>query len=119
MEALLDAVLDVPHAYGVTRCHVVASARGAGRQTIVRVSELADNPGPSISLAFDAITHLVRDLLRLEEEPLWVEHWPSRAIASLLLHDEAMMSHHLRLLGPAGWIRCPLDQASMRLLMDC
>ncbi len=118
MEALLDAVLDVPHAHGVTRCHVVASRSDMGRRAIVLVSELDDNPGPSISLAFDAITQFVRDILPLDQEPVWIEHWPSRALASLLLRDEAMMSHHLRLRGPTGWSSHPLDQASMKLLLD-
>ena len=113
----LDLVLTLPEAEGGTRCHVgVRSTRG--RRPLVVVTELADNPGHSISLAFDAISRRVREMLPPGSvEPLWLERWPGRALAALVLHDRTVPSVQLLRQHAGQWQREPLSNAAVADLL--
>ena len=113
----LDLVLTLPAEQGGTRCHVSVRST-SGHRPLVVVTELADNPGHSIALAFDAIARRVRDLLPADAvEPLWLECWPSRALAALLLHDRTVPSVQLLSQHAGRWLRTPLSHTAVADLL--
>ncbi|MDP9183751.1 MAG: hypothetical protein M3P04_13365 [Actinomycetota bacterium] len=117
MQTLLDAVIEVPHAHGLTSCHVLVTCGHPPARPVVQITELADNEGPSISMVYELLAARVRELVHLDVEPVWLERWSSRAVASALLHDEPTSSWHLREETPVGWRRVPLNRAATQRLL--
>jgi hypothetical protein len=119
MRTLLDRDLEIEHAYGTTRCHVLARAHDRSDLAVVCVSELPSNPGPSITVVFGAVANRVRSLLPAGmAEPVWVERWPARALAALLLHDAPVRRDHLRLAVNGGWHTRSLTAEGVRRLLQ-
>src|SRR4051812_1844127 len=48
---------------------------------VVEVAELDENPGLPVTVTLPALAEQVRSRLGCGHEPLWVEHWPARALA--------------------------------------
>jgi hypothetical protein len=78
------------------------------------LSELPDNPGLSVTAAFPFLAQQVRSLLPPQSpEPVWVEHWPERAVAAVLLERPGPTTDML-VSGPcAGWTRTPLPPGAL------
>jgi hypothetical protein len=111
---LYEGELVLPDHVGGTRCHLRIHR---GRVPIVVVTELADNPGPSVSLVFALIAGHVRSrFLDGSSEPVWVERWPQRAFASLVMREGGTASTHLRYELAGKWLRCPVTPAVAALL---
>jgi hypothetical protein len=111
--AVLDSVLFLPAEQGGTRCRVAVYDPDAVRPVVV-VAELLDNEGCSITLTFDAIADQVRAWLpRQCEEPHWVERWPERALAALLLRDQVTSAAYLMLQDRGSWRRTPISPATL------
>lgn len=118
MASLLDTVLDVDHEHGTTRCAVLVARAHDDLPALVRVSERADNTGPSVAFAFAAVAAEIRRMLPWLSDAIWVEHSPERALASLLLRDGAERAYHLRVPAThATWSRHPAEGAWIRQLI--
>lgn len=102
---------------GGTVCHVQCW-QGASGFALVVVTELPDNPGLSVSLNFGAVAAAVRARMPAgAQDPLWVESWPGRSLASYLLHDVIICAHHLLWQSGGAWWRRPLSAAATRQLL--
>lgn len=116
--AVLGELVQLPEESGGTRCHVSIALRGSSRPVVV-VSEAPDNTGYSVSLAFDAIAEHVRRFLPADgPAPVWLERWPERALAALLLHEGRVAATHLMVEQAGGWRRLPLDTWEAARLMS-
>jgi hypothetical protein len=85
--------------------------------TVVIVSELAHNPGLSIERNFGRVAERVRRWVPADCEPVWLEHWPARALAVWVLHDAVAPSTHLRRPVSGAWSRSPLSPQALEQLL--
>jgi hypothetical protein len=116
---LFDGEVQLPVEAGGTRCRVTAYLCSDGVPVVV-VTELPDNGGVSISLAFDAIAQRVRaGVLRGLREPVWVERWSDRALAEMVLRERQLAADHLMVEGIDGWLRLPLPASVAEQLGLC
>jgi hypothetical protein len=118
MDKLLDARLEVTHVLGTSTFHALACREARHGRVVVRITELEDNDGPSISLIFDLIARHVRQLLPRGEEPVWIEHWPGRSIAAFVLHDDLVASYHINLENDGSWIQRPIRCTGLDAWLD-
>ena len=100
-----------------------------GDAPVVIVSELANNPGTSVTNAIEQIAAEVTDALTPTSVPVFVEHYPSESTGGseetfdlvVFAHDEVrdVMRGGIRRkeLGPPTWK--PLDRRAVEVLVDC
>lgn len=113
-----DGVLELPPTVGGTRCRVTVYLRDQ-RTPVVIVSELSDNEGPSVSLAFDVVAQFVRAQLPADSgEPLWVQRWPERALAALILRGGRVAATHVLVEQGGAWWRRPVSGPAAAQLLD-
>jgi hypothetical protein len=90
-----------------------------GMTPVVVISELSDNPGPSVRAAFSEVARRVREVLpSWADEPVWIERWSERALADFLVRGQTSTATHLWREGDAGWISRPLAQPAAAQLLD-
>lgn len=90
-----------------------------GKATVVLITELGDNPGPSIRTAFPEVARRVREILpSWAAEPVWIESWSGRALADFLVRSQTSTATHLWCEGDDGWISSPLAQPEAAKLLD-
>ena len=75
-------------------CQVMIWRPSPSLPPVAVLSELPGNTGISVSAAFPAVASRIRELLpRSWPEPIWVEHWPQRAVAAVLLCREGLTTN--------------------------
>lgn len=117
--AVTTGLVELAAEDGATRCHVRVFPRP--RRPVVLVSELPDNDGLSVALNFERIVrHVERHASVPLSGALWLERWPGRSLAALVLHDEVVADLHLRWRAGESWQRLPLtaDAAALILFPD-
>jgi hypothetical protein len=103
----------VPGTAEQTRCRVEVWAPADGGPPVAILSELPDNPGLSVTAAFPYVAQQVRALLPADlPEPMWIEHWPERAVAAVLLERPGPGTDTL-VMGERGLVRAPLPPGSV------
>jgi hypothetical protein len=84
---------------------------------LVIVEEIPDNSGVPISVAMDEISDQVRHGLQEHDEPIWVERWASRALASVVLSRSGVTTHMRAQRHADGWRRQPMTAGDLELLL--
>jgi hypothetical protein len=119
--ALLTATVsvEIPGCTDITRCRVQILATVGDRPPVAILSEIPTNPGLSVTGAFPFLAQRVRTLLPPDgPEPLWVEHWPERAVAAVLLERPGPTTDML-VTGPgADCIRTPLPPGALERYLN-
>lgn len=83
---------------------------------IVELGEHEANRASPVMTAFGALAEQARLMLRLQREPLWVEHWPQAALAALL-DGYSLPARHLRTHLAGNWTRAPLPWPAFSSLL--
>jgi hypothetical protein len=85
---------------------------------VVELVELTENAGLPVAAVFPQAAGLVGTLLDGTGEVNWVEYWPQRALATLLLGRELVPARHVREeLSEGWWTRRPLPLESFRAMI--
>ena len=109
----------LPASDGGTSCSVTVHHRGPRHIPVAVITDSATNPGLSAHLVLDALTSRLREQLPPNsEEPIWVLRWPEPAIASVLLADVPILTHHLLVRDRLGWRLTPLPAAVVEELLS-
>ena len=111
-------LVTLPSHRGGTCCSVTVYRRTARHPPVAVVTDSATNPGVSAHLVLDVLTDSVLEQLPPgSEEPVWVLRWVERAVASVLLDDTPVLTHHLLVRNQLGWRRAPLPAAMVEELL--
>ena len=87
---------------------------------VVELTELAENPGLPVPAGFRVLADLITAAwFPCGHEPSWVEHWPQRALADLLLEVALPSARHLVTRTATGDLRAPLSPSRFEALADC
>jgi hypothetical protein len=85
---------------------------------VVELGEHADNRGLPVTQVFPALSARVRSFLPQGPEPVWIEHWPQRALLAQVLGEPGVFGRHLRARIATGiWIRTPLPWSAFVTLV--
>jgi hypothetical protein len=115
---LLDLDLDLPTPAGVSRSHVIATAREDGSLPVVLVAEDTRASAVSAYAVFDLVAAVTRKLLQdVGEEPVWIHRWDERALASVVLRDERITRDHVMQWSAHGWDEWPIPGRLTRALL--
>jgi len=110
----MTMTVTVPGCSEPSSCQVEVWAARDGRPAVVVLSELPDKPGLSVSTAFPFLAQEVRSLLLLGSlEPIWVERWPARAVAGVVLERPGETTDTIVFGPPTGRTRTPLPPGEL------
>lgn len=85
---------------------------------LVELAEPDCNPGPPIVSVFTDLIVTAQEMLPCSANPLWVEYWPQRAMAALLLgRNPVHARHHWTRCHDGSWLRAPLTWQSFAELV--
>lgn len=88
------------------------------RRSVVEFAESDDNPGLPVRSAFPDLVTRAREAVPYGAVPVWIEYWPQRALATLILHGTAEPARHLWTQAHDGsWQRTPMTLPDLQALL--
>ncbi len=109
---LYEGSLQFPDEPCTSSYRVLVRASRSGGLPVALIEDTVENGGMSAHFRFDEIVRTVRAKLPPDTaEPIWVQRWAARAVASWLLGRADITSDQLMIPMARGWWKQPIPAA--------